>query len=512
MKRVLDQQKTPVKQCIPQKKRKLSLMSSRIGGNGKNVTSSFDTTVKKKKKPQKIIPTPVTEKKKKKNNEKNKISIITTKTKDDIENNDVVHTLTPKRKKEIPKEEKEIIHTLTPKRKAPPAQNINKNEKIHNLVPRKRPIENKTINTLIPRKKKKITPDSENVHILKPKRKSDVALEEAKTKSTPTKRRSSIIDIPQPKKRQRLYRTLLIGEVNYEIEVQNHHRTIGFLKHPIATLSCVVKNNITWTNEVPGQISDLDVNNEIILCGTYKGTIHCFSTQSGRVLLGRHLQISSAAVTKISINKENCAYILFKDGEICFLNINFQSPWNTRLEYRANVSPLLGRGDLINAYFVDNSLIVALSDESLYTYTENLGCWCCLSDNSFFGSRFVDGRVLDKRRLKDVEKQIHTVNHIESEICNNLIMRRPNEFQNWCENYLRELLKKPIKLIKLKEFCDELLQGECKSEFEILSVEWRINLLKQLIPIIAQNRQLERIANRYVALIADKEQNKRILL
>jgi len=519
--------KTPVKQ---NRKRKLSLMSSRIGGKGDNVSSSFDTQSpftsenkkKEKKKHRKIIPTQI-----KNNNHEKKNTTTKTKKKEkskktstlkrkipipNINNEEIIHTLTPKRKMK----EEEIIHTLTPKRKIPLENNGNpkskKKEKIHQLVPRKRHANDseEKINTLVPRKKRKSSP--ETVHILKPKRKSDVALEEKKKKSTPTKRRSSIVDIPQPKKRQRLSRTLIIGSEEYEVEVQNHHRNINFFKEEVATVTCSVKSEVKWQNEVPGQISDLDINEQVLLCGTYNGTIHCFSTKSGRVLLGRHLQISSAPVTKISINEKNCAYILTKDGDICFLNINFQCPWRTRLEYRANVSPLLGRGDLIDACFVDNNLIVTLSDASLYTYTRNLECWACLSDNSFFGSKFIEGMILDKRRLKDTDKQIHTVNHIESELCNNLIMQRPKEFQSWCENYLQELLKKPIKITKLKEFCDELLQGETKTEITIFNAKWRRDLLKQLIPQIAQNRQLERIASRYVTLISDKEKSSRILL
>eukprot|EP00493_Phyllostaurus_siculus_P002704 UN02717 len=101
-------------------------------------------------------------------------------------------------------------------------------------------------------------------------------------------------------------------------------------------------------------------------------------------IFGRHLQISQEQIVKVCINENNNVLAIANDGQIVVWKLHFYIPCNSKIIYRTTLRDLCGRGQFMDAWFENSDLaVVLLSNNSVYTWSAQMECWTCLSDNSF---------------------------------------------------------------------------------------------------------------------------------
>jgi len=277
-------------------------------------------------------------------------------------------------------------------------------------------------------------------------------------------------------------------------------------------LTMIEDDEIRWFAEVEGEINSVIMNKLLLICGTHQGCVLFYSAKTGRLLLNRYVQLSKFPIIKVGLNEFNQTFAISNNGTLLVWELNYHCPFKSKNLYRCSISELMGRGKFIDAYFQGKEVVVSISDDCLYKYDQKMGSWICLKDHSYFGSglkslTYKKVSPLDIRMLNDVEKDIHTMAQIESELANALTNQNSEDFKMWSRTYVNHLISKKRGTEKLKEFCDEFLRGEVESDIEVYNQTWRRKLLESFLPLLATNRSLERLVKNYRQQITFREEN-----
>jgi len=338
----------------------------------------------------------------------------------------------------------------------------------------------------------------------------------------PNKRRASdMVEFclqENPAKRKRISEECVAeGDQKYRVEMKTATRKLGITQETICKITCSLKEDeIHWSSEIFGDITCMQLNKKILAIGTHSGSLHLLSTDSGRLLMGRHLQISSKPIVQTAVDEEGRVLVVANDGKFVVWEIDYYRPWNSKLVYRADLRDIVCASAFSDAWFQDGQALIQLKGQEVYSFNPNLEAWVCLSDSAFWGSKVRSKfpqtlpNIVALRRLNDNEKQCHTMNHLEGELFNADLLSNPEEYKNRARQYVSTLLEKPVQVARLKEFCDSLLQGDA-SESDVPSVRdciWRRKLLQDIIPLLGRHKELERTVKDYNEQIKAKEMEK----
>jgi len=307
------------------------------------------------------------------------------------------------------------------------------------------------------------------------------------------------------------------GGQKYRIEMKQATRKLGITTETFSKVTCSLKEDeVLWNSEVFGEITCMRMNKKVLAIGTHQGSLHLLSTNTGRLLMGRHMQISSEPIIQTAVDEEGRVLAVANDGKFVVWSIDYFRPWNSKLLYRADLRDIASKTPFSDAWFQDGRALIQLKGQEVYSFNPELQAWVCLSDSSFWGSKArskfpqITPNIVALRRLTDNEKQVHTLNHLEGELFSADLLSKPEEYKNRAHQYVSTLLEKPIQEARLKEFCDSLLQGE-SCDTDVASVRdcvWRRKLLKELIPELGRHKQLERTVKDYNEQIKAKEMEK----
>ena len=75
----------------------------------------------------------------------------------------------------------------------------------------------------------------------------------------------------------------------------------------------------------------MQMSPKILAIGTFGGSVHLLSTDSGRLLVGGHMQVSSKPILQTAVNGEGSVLAVANDGKLVVWDIDYFRPWNSKL-------------------------------------------------------------------------------------------------------------------------------------------------------------------------------------
>lgn len=284
----------------------------------------------------------------------------------------------------------------------------------------------------------------------------------------------------------------------FSIQLNLLTRKLNYRMDKFSKIICLdVQFNVIWQNECPDKVLEIVANDRLLICGTKEGSVYFFSSTS-----------------EIGVCQENFVFTISKDGKFFLWYLDQLNSWNSRNIYKASVRDLSERGNFLRAWFHEQIVIIMLSNDALYTFHQNLRTWLCIDDQTTWASeyRFEKLNLIDIRSLDKEERLNHSLTDLESKIFNCLLFKNSSRFKELLRIYLMQLIKYPVLIPRLEEVCLELLNGDLNSKDPIFNLEWRLSLLKSVLPLMTNNLSLEHLVEGFYNEIKLKEGKKDTIL
>ena len=103
-------------------------------------------------------------------------------------------------------------------------------------------------------------------------------------------------------------------------------RKFGITTETFSKVTCSLKED-----EVFGEITCMRMNKKVLAIGTHQGSLHLLGTNTGRLLMGRHMQISSEPIIQTAVDKEGRVLVVANDRKFVVWSIDYFRPWNSKL-------------------------------------------------------------------------------------------------------------------------------------------------------------------------------------
>ncbi|CAH1800805.1 unnamed protein product [Owenia fusiformis] len=303
------------------------------------------------------------------------------------------------------------------------------------------------------------------------------------------------------------------------IEVENNVVTSSGVS--LHRLRCIKSGQLTWEAVNSSRIIAITGNSNIVCSACADCSINLYSLP-GRKLLPSLVFDAKAAV--LTCNGEYLMLVTCR-GSLYIWKIPEISTVirNESLAAIISGSVTLTSGNVTEEGFP----IVTLSNNKLYTFKPDLGCWLSiprredpltqLSDHHSClpqDGRHSKGPLATLQQQKNKAgsqanrifqtdptlQQSTTISHLENQVNLSLALKSSTEYRFWLSTYLRYLAQEGIEN-KLREICDDLLGPLYKSktnnwQSKILGVCKR-KLLQEILPVIGSNLRLQRLFTEY---------------
>ncbi|ELR22783.1 WD domain, G-beta repeat-containing protein [Acanthamoeba castellanii str. Neff] len=187
----------------------------------------------------------------------------------------------------------------------------------------------------------------------------------------------------------------------------------------------------------------------------------------------------------------------------------------TAIAGNANFSAIGCEDDRVRVLLEGSACVATMSNQHAFVLHSQMGAWMRVADNSFSRSAFHSQFHLP------ASQKAETLAHLEHQIAAALLLQSRHEYRYWVHTYAGYLATEAL-LTRLEELCASLLgppsrsstevgpcspSGEAIWEPTVLGLNKR-QLLREVLPIVAQNRACQRLTvqyQEYLRIISQRE-------
>lgn len=331
--------------------------------------------------------------------------------------------------------------------------------------------------------------------------------------------------------------------------------SLAFLEVAITTArenvytSCVALKEggrTVWEDYIAGRVTAIAGNANFSAIGCEDGSLFVYSPAGRRmfpcIMLG-------SPVTHLDSNLTRHLLAVTSDAALRIWDVHAQKIITT-----GALGPLLGGGvglDRVRVLLEGSACVATMSNQHAFVLHSQMGAWMRVADNSFSRSAFhsqfhlpaSEGKASSGESLAELQsrtqtgaegvdlsalletslaqQKAETLAHLEHQIAAALLLQSRHEYRYWVHTYAGYLATEAL-LTRLEELCASLLgppsrsstevgpcspSGEAIWEPTVLGLNKR-QLLREVLPIVAQNRACQRLTvqyQEYLRIISQRE-------